>query len=186
MENYIIHIKNMVCRRCVMTVEDILRSLDITDAEVSLGSVAIPKMPDNDTMLLLEERLNAVGFELIKSNESVILEKVKALIRNYARNPDLHSIKLSSYIQDSMNMDFRYISKLFSSIESRTIQKYLMRQRIEFVKELLLDDKLTLAEIADAAGFSSVAHISAAFKKSEGINISDFKSSGHRTPLDEI
>lgn len=186
MEHNIIHIKNMVCRRCIMIVEDIFRSLHIPDAKVSLGSVAIPEMPDNEKMQLLEERLNAVGFELIKSNEAVILEKVKALIRNYARNTNLHSIKLSSYIEDSIDMDFRYISKLFSSLESRTIQKYLMRQRIEFVKELLLDDKLILAEIADVAGFSSVAHISAAFKKSEGINISDFKTSGHRNPLDEI
>lgn len=181
-----LHIKNMVCRRCVMTVEDICRDLDIRDAKVSLGAVEFGEMPDEATLHKLNERLREVGFEPIQSEEVVALEKIKALVRHYARNTEEQTLKLSSYIEDSAGMDFRFASRLFSSLEGRTIQKYLMLQRIEYVKELLLDDDMTLAEIADEAGFSSVAHLSAAFKKTVGLTISSFKSSGTRIPLDEV
>lgn len=169
-----------------MTVEDICRDLGIRGARVSLGVVEVDEMPDEPALREFEERLRAVGFEPIKSNEMVALEKIKAAVRQYARNASLQSLKLSSYLEDAMAADFRYLSRLFSSIEGRTIQKYLMLQRIEYVKELLLNDQLTLAEIADAAGFSSVAHLSAAFKKQAGMTLSDFKTDGTRSGLDEV
>lgn len=181
-----LHIKNMVCRRCVMTVEDICHNLGIRDAKVSLGEVQFNTAPDEETLKKFYERLRKVGFEPIKSNEMVVLEKVKVLVRNYARNASAKSVNLSSFIEDSIHIDFRYVSRLFSSLEGRTIQKYLMLQRVEYVKELLLDDDMTLAAIADAAGFSSVAHLSASFKKTIGITISDFKTNGSRIPLDEV
>ena len=75
---------------------------------------------------------------------------------------------------------------MFYSLEGRTIQGYLMSQRIEYVKELLSDNELTLAAIADEAGFSSVAHLSRAFKKSQGITISEFRDKGMRIGIDEV
>ncbi len=186
MQNSQLHIKNMVCRRCVLTVEDICRSLGIDDAKVSLGMVEFKQMPDKEILNQLYEKLENVGFEPLESDDLVLIEKVKALVRFYARNVSAQSVKLSSYIEDSIARDFRYISRMFSLIEGRTIQKYLMLQRIEYVKELLLDNNLTLTEIAFDAGFSSVAHLSTAFKKFVGINISEFKNGGSRLGIDEV
>lgn len=186
MENVQLHIKNMVCRRCVLTVEDICRSLGIEDAKVSLGMVEFKKMPEKEIIHQLYEKLENVGFEPLESGDLVLIEKIKALVRFYARNMSAQSVKLSSYIEDSIAKDFRYVSRLFSSIEGRTIQKYLMLQRIEYVKELLLDNDLTLTEISYEAGFSSVAHLSTTFKKQVGLNISDFKNEGIRSGIDEI
>lgn len=134
----------------------------------------------------LYQMLEDVGFEPLESDDMVLIEKVKAIVRFYARNASAQSIKLSSYIEDSVGRDFRYISRLFSSVEGRTIQKYFMLQRIEYVKELLLDNNMSLAQIAFETGFSSVAHLSNAFKKSVGINLSDFKNSGSRLGIDEV
>lgn len=182
-----IHIKNMVCRRCVMTVEDICRDLGLPDAKVSLGSVDFAVIPDADIMNAFFGRLRAVGFEPLKSHEHVILENIKAAIRHYARHSDcVGHILLSEYLGDAINLDFRYASRMFSSLEGRTIQSYLMSQRIEYVKELLFDNELTLAEIADKVGFSSVAHLSRAFKKAQGITISEFRDTGSRSGIDEI
>lgn len=94
--------------------------------------------------------------------------------------------KLSEFISDSIKVDFRYASRMFSSIEGRTIQSYLMSQRMEYVKELLFDNELTLAEIADRVGFSSVAHLSRTFKKSLGVTISEFRNTGSRMGIDEL
>ena len=177
----------MVCRRCVMTVEDICRSLGLKDAAVSLGSVDFNEMPDADTLDLFFDRLRAVGFEPLKSHEHVVLEKIKAAIRFYARHTtSFEKDRLSDYMNRAINMDFRYVSRMFSSLEGRTIQSYLMSQRIEYVKELLFDNELTLAEIDDKVGFSSVAHLSRAFKKSQGVTISEFRETGMRLGLDEV
>ncbi len=177
----------MVCRRCVMAVEDICRDLGIADAKVTLGSITFTEVPDSATMNRLYDRLKDVGFEPLKSQELIIVEKIKAAVRYYARHyAQDNKLKLSAYIEDSARLDFRYASRLFSSLEGRTIMSYLMSQRIEYVKELLFDNVLTLSEIADQVGFSSVAHLSAAFKKSEGLTISEFRDSGSRTGIDEI
>ncbi len=182
-----IHIKNMVCRRCVMTVEDICRSLGMTDATVSLGSVDFAVAPDPGTLDEFFDRLKAAGFEPLKSHEHVVLEKIKAAVRFYARRNDTDKkVKLSDYMSKAVNMDFRYASRMFSSLEGRTIQSYLMAQRIEYVKELLSDNELTLAEIADKVGFSSVAHLSRAFKKSQSVTISEFRGTGSRSGIDEV
>lgn len=182
-----IHIKNMVCRRCVMTVEDICNNLGLNDAKVSLGSVEFAEIPNADVMNAFFERLRSVGFEPLKSHEHVMLENIKAAIRFYARhNNDVGNTRLSEYLGNAINLDFRYASRMFSSLEGRTIQSYLMSQRVEYVKELLFDNELTLAEIADKVGFSSVAHLSRAFKKSQGMTISEFRNTGSRSGIDEI
>jgi len=183
----ILHIKNMVCRRCVMTVEDICRDLKIPDAKVSLGNVTFSEKPDPETLCNLYDRLRAVGFEPLESHELVVLEKIKAAIRFYARHgPEYGKSRLSTYMEDAVNLNFRYASRMFSTLEGRTVQSYLMSQRIEYVKELLFDKELTLAEIADRVGFSSVAHLSRTFKKSQGVTISGFRDNGSRIGIDEV
>lgn len=170
-----------------MTVEDICRDLGIHDAAVSLGSVEFNVMPDAGVMEVFFARLQAVGFEPLKSHEHVMLENIKAAIRYYARHNSVNEKnKLSDYIGRIINSDFRYVSRMFSSLEGRTIQSYLMSQRVEYVKELLFDNEMTLAEIADKVGFSSVAHLSRAFKKSQGVTISDFRETGIRLGIDEV
>ncbi|MHB1179577.1 MAG: helix-turn-helix domain-containing protein, partial [Daejeonella sp.] len=53
--------------------------------------------------------------------------------------------------------------------------QYIIRQKIEKVKELLFYDELSLGEIADKLGYSSIAHLSAQFKKVTGQTPSQFK-----------
>lgn len=169
-----------------MTVEDICRSLNTPQFRVAMGFVDFEQKPNEETLRRFSERLTDVGFEPIESESLVALEKIKAHIRHYARNAASQSLKLSSFMEAALGTDFRSVSRLFSAMEGRTVQKYLMLQRIEFVKELLLDDDMTITEIADVAGFSSVAHLSTAFKKVTGLTLSDFKASGHRLGLDEV
>jgi YesN/AraC family two-component response regulator len=86
-------------------------------------------------------------------------------------------------------MDYNYLSALFSSIESITIEKYVILQRIERAKELLAYNELNLNEIAYKLSYSSVQHLSQQFKKITGITPSEYKQSAKqlgRQPLDEL
>ena len=182
-----LHIKNMVCRRLRDDRRGYMPRFRYHGCQGFIGKCKFQYHPRRRTNEYFYDRLRAVGFEPLKSHEHIMLENIKAAIRFYARhNSDEMKYKLSEFISDSIKVDFRYASRMFSSIEGRTIQSYLMSQRIEYVKELLFDNELTLAEIADRVGFSSVAHLSRTFKKSLGVTISEFRNTGTRMGIDEL
>jgi YesN/AraC family two-component response regulator len=80
------------------------------------------------------------------------------------------------------------LSNLFSEVEGTTIEKYVINQKIEKVKELLVYDELTLSEIAYKMGYSNVAYLSSQFKKVTGLTPTYFKQvkENKRKPLDEV
>jgi AraC family transcriptional regulator len=172
-------IKNMVCQRCILTVETILKDLDAPFSKVVLGEVDLVKDLNADQLKKLDKALDKFGFELIETRVNKIIEDIKKLVLEYLQEglPD-QKRRLSSFITSSLHYDYSYLSDLFSSIEGVTIEKYFIIQRIEKVKELIVYDQLSLTEIAYQTGFSSVHHLSSQFKKETGINASHFKKIG--------
>jgi AraC family transcriptional regulator len=127
---------------------------------------------------------------LLRDKRAILVEKMKnVVIRtvHHQEKPDL-SHTFSHLIAEALQMDYSYLSALFSASEGTTLEKYVIRQKIERVKELLAYDELTLSEIAVQIGYHSVAHLSAQFKKMTGLTPSEFKrvNERKRTPLDEI
>ncbi|MGH2552630.1 MAG: helix-turn-helix domain-containing protein, partial [Chitinophagaceae bacterium] len=90
---------------------------------------------------------------------------------------DLNEMKenLSTYISNRLYKDYNYLSNLFSSVESTTIEQYYILQKIEKVKEWLVYDEWTLNEMSFKLGYSSVSHLSGQFKKITGLTPSQFK-----------
>lgn len=172
-------IKNMVCHRCVLSVENILAHLGIAPAKVSLGEVETNAPLHQDLLPQLNTELRKVGFELIETRINKIIEDIKKLINLYISDQSADKkLKLSAYITNSIHYDYSYLSDLFSSIEGITIEQYFIVQRIEKVKELMVYEELSLTEIAYQTGYSSVHHLSAQFKKVTGLTPSHFKKIG--------
>ena len=84
--------------------------------------------------------------------------------------------------------DNAYLSRLFSSVEGQTIERFVLAQKIEKAKELLTYGELNLSEIAFEMNYSSSAHLSAQFKKITGMTPSVFKKllNPGRKSLDEL
>jgi AraC family transcriptional regulator len=179
-------IKNMVCQRCILTVEDIARRLNIPFRDIRMGEVDLERKLTSEETKALGEQLNKVGFELIETRINKIIEDIKLVVMDYLTGNQ--SRKLSSFITDRIPNDYSYLSDLFSSIEGKTIEQYFILQRIEKVKELLVYDQLSLTQIADETGFSSVHHLSAQFKKVTGLTPSHFKkiAGERRKSLDQL
>ena len=95
---------------------------------------------------------------------------------------------LSEVLSRELKHDYNYLSNLFSEVEGVTIEKYLIAQKIEKVKELLVYDELSLSEIAYKLNYSSVAYLSNQFKKVTGLTPSHFKQirEDKRKPLDQV
>jgi len=184
-----VHIKNMVCQRCIMTVENIFDKLKIPIHHISLGEAHLESKLNQEQMNSLQQELNKVGFELIDSRVNQLIENIKQAIMEYLNlGMDSENLKLSSFITNKVPYDYSYLSDLFSSIEGKTIEQFFILQRIEKVKELLVYDQLSLTEISYQTGFSSVHHLSSQFKKITGLTPSHFKKIGaaKRRSLDKL
>ncbi len=167
----------MVCSRCKMVVKAELEKAGLHPLTVELGEVEIKEQLTPDTLHQLDTSLQNLGFEIIENRKSRLIEKIKnnivKLIHHSNENID---INLSQYISQRLNYDYNYLSNLFSEVKGVTIEKYFIAQKIEKVKELLKYDELTLSQIADRLGYSSVAYLSNQFKKQTGLSPSFYKS----------
>ncbi|RYY92088.1 MAG: AraC family transcriptional regulator [Chitinophagaceae bacterium] len=182
-------IKNMVCRRCVLMVQERLAALQIPYLSVALGSVQLAAPIDAAKLEALRALLAEIGFEVLDDRKSALVAQVKSSIIDYVHNDaELRQRKLSSVLSDRLGLEYPYLSGLFSSVEGITIEQYAILQRVERAKELLSYRERSLTDIAYDLGYSSVAHLSQQFKKVTGMTVSEFKklSEAGRKPLDEV
>ncbi len=161
-----------------MAVTSIFEQRAIKPLQVALGEVTLKEDFIHAPRLLeISKDLSKIGFELIDDKKTMIIEKIKNLITELVQEADNKiNINLSVYLSGKINYDYNYLSNLFSEIEGITIEKYYISQRIEKVKELLVYNELTLAEIADQLDYSSVAYLSSQFKKVTGLTPTFYKT----------
>ncbi|WP_134088157.1 AraC family transcriptional regulator [Olivibacter sp. XZL3] len=186
----ILFVKNMVCNRCLMVVRQILEELNIQPLSVCLGEVELDKELDKVQFQSLKDRLIAVGFELLDDKKHKLVERAKTLLIERIHHVDEVNMKVnfSVFLQQELAIDYNYLSTLFSQTEGVTIEQFIILQRIERAKELLVYNELTLSEIAYKLGYSSVQHLSMQFKKITGLTPSHFKQvkERKRKPLDNL
>lgn len=171
-----INIKGMVCRHCIEAVERALTDAGFPDAVVTLGRAQIEDARETpQVMEAIDAALSAQGFSRVLSADELLVERAKAVIINHIRNNDCN-FNLSVCLSSHLNADYALISRAFSALEGRTIEKYAIAQRVEYVKELLSYHQLTITEIADRTGYSSVGHLSRQFKSVTGMTPTQFLS----------
>ncbi|WP_281616413.1 AraC family transcriptional regulator [Flammeovirga sp. SubArs3] len=184
-------IKNMVCDRCIHVVWQTLLDIDASVDRVELGTVYLQVPLSKDQQTLLEQKLGALGFEILNDKQKEVVESVKNFIHDKFQNLSMTTWNenFSDQLQKHIGKDYSYVSKLFSLTEGVTIEKFLSKQKIEKSKELISYDEMSLAEIADLLGFSSSQYLSSKFKQTIGLTPSEFKKQMHkpmRKSLDEI
>lgn len=187
----ILHIKNMVCNRCIKVVREELQKLGYDVRSIALGEAVVAGEPTKAGLEKIKMVLEENGFELIEDQRVKTIERIKhAVLKLVQRDAEREPLreKVSRYIEREVGRDYHSLSTLFSSIENITIEQYLILQRIERAKELLKYGELTLNEISYKLGYSSVAHLSNQFKKVTGMTPSAFKKFvvNVRTPLDLV
>jgi YesN/AraC family two-component response regulator len=166
----LLQIRNMESERCKTIVKEELNKLNLPYGYVELGEVELKEDIANEELKLLGAALKKSGLELIVDNTSQLIDKIKIAIKHLVYCSDnLLRPSTSEYLSKSVNYDYNYISKIFSKNEGVTIEKYIILERIERVKKLLITGKFSLSEIAYMLLYSSVAHLSNQFKKVTGL-----------------
>ncbi|MGB3454708.1 MAG: helix-turn-helix domain-containing protein [Moheibacter sp.] len=183
-----LQIKNMVCPRCVMAVQNLFDSLGIDFIEVRLGEVLLENDLNPNQKTEIQKGLQQLGFELLDDKNSALINQIKTLIIGLIQNEKELNLNLSSFLSKKLNRDYSQLSKLFSSTVGITIEQFTILQKIEKVKELLIYDELSLKEIAFRLGYGSTAYLSSQFKKVSGLTPTEFKklTGIKRKSIDEI
>jgi AraC family transcriptional regulator len=185
-----LYIKNMVCARCERTVGRLLAAAGLRAKHIRLGEAELEGEPSPRQLASLRQALQAEGFELLDDRASRLIAQLKATIINEIHHEPQkpEAMNFSDFLAQAVGHEYSYLSKLFSSVEGITIEKYIIAQKIERVKELLAYGELTLSEIAWQLGYSSSQHLSNQFKQATGFTPTQFKN-GHqrdRQRLDEV
>lgn len=186
-----LYIKNMVCPRCIKVVREELEKLGYGVSDVELGEATISTTKKEIDIEPIKIALEDNGFELLGDKHKKLIEKIKTEIIikiQESRHGELEKFNFSKFLSEKLNLSYQYMSNLFSSLEDVTIEKFVIHQKIEKVKELLIYDELTLSEISYRLGYSSVQHLSSQFKKVTGFTPSHYKNlkNRKRNPLDSV
>lgn len=179
----------MVCDRCLMVVRQQLQQLDLQVSEISLGTALVCPDPSENKLREIAASLNVLGFELIVKDKDKLIESIRNAVIEIIHHSDLaQHVTFSQVLTDRLHKDYNYLSRLFSESEDLTIEKFIIQQKVEKVKELLQYGELNLNEISWKMGYSSSAHLSNQFKSVTGLSPREFKAmkSNSRKPLDKV
>ncbi len=179
----------MVCDRCKMAVRQELEKANIEIVDLTLGEVEVAKPLAEQQLQKFSKAIAALGFELIEDKTARIISRIKSAVIEYVHYPNKNkSLNFSIFLTEKLNKDYSTLSNVFSEMEGITIEQYLIRQKTERTKELLMYNELSIQQIADQLGYSSVQHLSTQFKKVTGLTPSHFRKIGNekRNTLDRV
>ena len=179
----------MVSLRCKMLVTEEIKRIGLHVVNVDLGWVEILEDISSQDYNNLNLNLQKSGLELLDDNQSILIERIKNVIVQLVHHSDeIPKLNYSDYISEKLNLDYTYLSNMFSEVQQTTIQNFIITHKIERAKELLIYDELSLSEIANKLNYSSSGHLSNQFKKVTGISPSYFKllKDKHRQYLENI
>jgi AraC-like DNA-binding protein len=160
-----------------MIVKEKLNELGIPYVSVILGEIETKQKITEIKREQLKIALLKFELELMDDKKAILIEKIKIVIIEMIHYSDeLPKITFSNYLSEKLNYDYNYLSNLFSETEGTTIEYFILRHKIERVKELIIYDELSLTEIAFKLHYSSVSHLSSQFKKVTGLTPTFFKS----------
>jgi AraC-like DNA-binding protein len=176
MNNIKLYIKYMVSQRCKMLVEEELKKLGIYPTILNLGMIEIP---DEITPQQREELKNILlksGLELMDDKNRTLIERaINLIIEMIYYFEEIPEVNYLDYISAKLKCDQVYLARIFSEVKGMTIHQFIITNKIEKAKELLIYDQLSLTEISYKLKYSSVAHLSNQFKKITGHSPSFFK-----------
>lgn len=166
----------MVSLRCKLKVADVLKDLGINYTNIDLGVIELTEDLKESQREKLKKKLIQSGLVIMDDQRSILIEQIKTTIIDLIHNSEeLPKCNYSDYIAEKLHYDYTYLSNIFSETKGCTIQQFIILNKIERVKELLLYNELTLSEIAHKMHYSSTAHLSMQFKKTTGLTPSFYK-----------
>jgi AraC-like DNA-binding protein len=175
-ENMKLQIKYDINIACKVILQEQLDKLEVPYEITGLGEIEIKGTITSDQYKELERSIKKYGIEIIDNPKNALVQKIKDTVTEMVYLEDkLPNSKISAYIADKLNHSYGYLSNLFSEVTYSSIENFIILQKIERAKQLIIEDKLTFTEIAWQLNYSSIAHLSNQFKKTTGLTPTTFQ-----------
>lgn len=152
-----------------------LDKLEICYRTIGFGEIEITEKLTDDHYLELKNSLHSNGIDIVENQKSILVQKIKDTIMEMIHSDDIVNVKSSVYLAEKLSHSYGYISNLFSEVTYTSIENFIILQKIELTKQLIISNELSLTEIAFKLSYSSVAHLSTQFKNTTGITPSAFQ-----------
>ncbi|MFY0483015.1 helix-turn-helix domain-containing protein [Flavobacterium sp. PLA-1-15] len=173
MKLYVKYDINLACR---IIMQEQLERLGIKYALLEFGEIEISDSVSDESFTELQNSLERYGIEIINNQKSQLVQRIKDTIIEMIYEKDkLPTSTISNYLADKLNLSYGYIANVFSEYTYTSIENFIIIQKIERAKKLIVEDGLTLTEVSYKLNYSSVAYLSAQFKKVTGLTPSMFK-----------
>jgi AraC family transcriptional regulator len=186
MENKL-EIKNMVCDRCISTVNNLFSDLGIVVSDIELGKVTLKEELQKEMYESLEYNLKINGFEILKDQNAIVSNTIKSALISYIYNEkSIYEKSISSYLNAKIGYSYTYLAKAFKNAENQTIERYTIHLKIEKVKELLSYGEQNISEISASMDYSSPQHLARQFKQEVGYAPSEYQKLRNRKKLDTL
>jgi AraC-like DNA-binding protein len=180
----------MVCQCCIVLIRERLEKAGIGVEEISLGKATIHYDEKVITLDDIRQVLLDLGTGLVEDREQQLVEKIKlAVIELIHHMNNVDSIvRKSEYLVEKLGLSYSYLSRIFSSHEQITLEKYIILNKIERIKELIDQGEFTLSEIAYMMDYSSVQYLSTQFRHITGMTVSEYRENDRRfkRPVDQL
>ena len=179
----------MVSNRCKILVKEELKNIGLHYIVVDLGEVEIMENISDEQREQLRASLLESGLELMDDKKAILIEKIKNIIIEMIHYSDeIIKTNFSDFLSEKLNHNYTYLANLFSEVQGTTIEQFIISNKVERIKELIIYDELNITEIAWKMNYSSVAHLSNQFKKVTGLSPSHFKQLKvkRRSPIEEL
>lgn len=162
---------NALCRKVL---DEKLKEYGVKYRMLDFGEVEFYEDFTQEQHTVFKKSLQDYGIEIIESQRIALVQKIKDAIVELVFSENNISVKASIYISEKLNHSYGYLSNLFSEITYTSIENFIIIQKIEYAKELMISNKYSLTEISLRLNYSSVAHLSSQFKNITGLTPSLF------------
>lgn len=160
---------------CKKVLDEKLKEHGLKYRLLNFGEVEFYEPLTQEQHNLFKKNLEDYGIEIIESQKGALVQKIKDAIVELVFSDEIIPVKASIYISEKLNHSYGYLSNLFSEVAFTSIENFIILQKIEHAKALIIRNKQSLTEIAHKLNYSSVAHLSTQFKNTTGITPSQFQ-----------
>lgn len=163
---------NALCKKIL---DEKLKEHGLKYRLLNFGEVEFYESLTQEQHTIFKKNLEDYGIEIIESQRTALAQKIKDAIVELVFSEEMIPVKASIYIAEKLNHSYGYLSNLFSEVSFTSIENFIILQKIEYAKELIINNKQSLTEIAHKLNYSSVAHLSTQFKNMTGVTPSQFQ-----------
>ncbi len=171
-----IYLKYNFSETCKAIVTEQLNLLGLTYKLHGTGEIEFVEKLNSAHQSNLTNALSKYGITIVDNQKNELVQRIKDAITELIYNQEEENLyKVSAYLSEKLEYSYSYLSTVFSETTYSSIENFIILKKIDYAKELIISNNLTLTEIAFQLNYSSVAHLSYQFKKTTGLTPSAFQ-----------